>query len=177
MVNFVYGLAINGVYQPGGNMVGGEEGIAAIAEAGRRRLWVMGSLLEIVIDGDQTGGSYAVAEDRSSPGFGPPPHVHEREDEAFYVIEGEYVFGGADGEVRAGPGTFVHAPRGHVHWWRNVGDGPGRHLEIFAPAGLERMFEEVGEPARATDTEPAPTDPARLLEVAPRYGVTFELRN
>src|ERR671925_1665295 len=101
MVNFVYGLAINGVYQPGGNMVGGEKGIAAIAEAGRRRLWVMGSLLEIVIDGDQTGGSYAVAEDRSSPGFGPPPHVHEREDEAFYVIEGEYVFGSAPDRGRS----------------------------------------------------------------------------
>ncbi len=156
-------------------MTVGERAIAAIREDDRRPLWVMGSLLEIVIDGDQTGGSYAVAEDRSAPGFGPPPHVHEREDEAFYVIEGEYLFGCEDGEVRAGPGTFVHAAKGHRHWWRNVGDGPGRHLEIFAPAGLERMFEEVGEPATATDTAPPPADPRRLLEAAPRYGVTFEL--
>ena len=146
----------------------------AIEEADRQSLWVMGSLLQIVIGGEQTGGAYAIAEDRSSPGFGPPPHVHEREDEAFYVIEGEYLFGGDDGEVRAGPGTFVHAPKGQLHWWRNVGDGPGRHLEIFVPAGLERMFEEIGEPAHAGDSPPPP-DPARLLEAAPRYGVTFKL--
>jgi quercetin dioxygenase-like cupin family protein len=150
-----------------------ENGLTAIRGENRRPLWVMGSLLEIVIDGSQTGGAYAVAEDRSSPGFGPPPHVHEREDEAFYVIEGEYLFGGDGDEVRAGPGTFVHAPKGRLHWWRNVGDGPGRHLEIFTPAGLERMFEEVGEPA--DDGPPPAPDPQRLLEAAPRYGVTFVL--
>ena len=146
----------------------------AIREEDRRQLWVMGSLLQIVIGGDQTGGAYAVAEDRSSPGFGPPPHTHAREDEAFYVIEGEYLFGGENGEVRAGPGTFVHAPKGRRHWWRNVGDGPGRHLEIFVPAGLEKMFEEIGEQAHATN-DPPPPSPARLLEAAPRYGVTFHL--
>jgi len=150
-----------------------ETAICAITETERRPLWVMGSLLEIVIGGEQTGGSYAVAEDRSLPGFGPPPHIHEREDEASYVIAGEYLFGDDHGEVRAGPGTFLHAPKGHLHWWRNVGDGPGRHLEIFTPAGLERMFEEVGEPA--TGAEPPPADPSRLLEAAPRYGVTFVL--
>jgi quercetin dioxygenase-like cupin family protein len=147
--------------------------VRAFGDEDRRPLWVMGSLLEIVVDGAQTGGAYAVAEDKSSPGFGPPPHVHEREDEAFYVLEGEYLFGGDGGEVRAGPGTFVHAPKGRLHWWRNVGEGPGRHLEIFTPAGLEKMFEEVGEPADGR--EPPPPDPARLLEAAPRYGVTFVL--
>jgi len=146
-----------------------------IAEGRRRALWVMGSRLDIVAGGEQTGGAYAVAEDRSLPGFGPPPHVHEREDEAFYVLEGEYLFGGEDGEVRAGPGTYVHAPKGRLHWWRNVGEGPGRHLEIFTPAGLERMFEEIGEPVTAPDAEPPPPDPRRLFEVAPRYGVTFVL--
>ena len=149
--------------------------IHAVAAEDRRPLWVMGSLLEIVIAGDQTGGAYAVAEDHSSAGFGPPPHIHEREDEAFYVIEGEYLFGDEEHEVRAGPGTFIHAPKGHLHWWRNVGDGPGRHLEIFLPAGLEKMFEEVGEPAVDLDAPPPPADPRRLLEAAPRYGLEFRL--
>jgi quercetin dioxygenase-like cupin family protein len=158
-----------------GGMTTGTQAFTAIAEGQRRDLWVMGSLLQIVIDGEQTGGAYAVAEDRSSPGFGPPPHIHSREDEAFYVIAGEYLFGGEDGEVRAGPGTFVHAPRGRLHWWRNVGDGPGRHLEIFTPAGLEQMFLEVGVPARPGQEEPAPADPQGLLAAAPRYGVTFQV--
>lgn len=146
-----------------------------ITENDRRPLWLMGSRLDIVVGGDQTGGAYAIAEDRSEPGFGPPPHVHTHEDEAFYVIEGEYLFGGEDGEVRAGPGTFVHAPKGRLHWWKNAGDGPGRHLEIFVPAGLERMFAEVGEPIRDLDAAPPPPDPARLLAAAPRYGVEFVL--
>jgi mannose-6-phosphate isomerase-like protein (cupin superfamily) len=146
----------------------------AIREEDRRSLWVMGSLLQIVIGGEQTDGAYAIAEDRSSPGFGPPPHVHEREDEAFYVIDGEYLFGGEDGEVRAGPGTFVHAPKGRLHWWRNVGNGPGRHLEIFVPAGLEKMFEEIGAPAGDGEAPPPP-DPAGLLAAGPRYGVTFHV--
>ena len=149
--------------------------INAIRDDERRRLWVMGSRLDILVTGEQTGGAYAVAEDRSMPGFGPPPHVHQREDEAFYVIEGEYVFGSDDGEVRVGPGTFVHAPRGHVHWWRNVGTGRGRHLELFMPAGLEKMFEEVGEPVVDVNAAPPPPDPARLLAAAPRYGVEFRL--
>lgn len=149
--------------------------ITHITQNERRPLWVMGALLEIVIDGDQTEGAYAVAEDRSLPGFGPPPHVHTHEDEAFYVIEGEYLFGSEDTEVRAGPGTFVHAPKGHLHWWRNVGEGPGRHLEIFVPAGLERMFEEIGDPVDDPDAGAPPPNPERLLEAAARYGLEFKI--
>jgi quercetin dioxygenase-like cupin family protein len=149
--------------------------LTTITEGDRRPLWLMGARLDIVIDGSQTDGAYAVAEDRSDPGFGPPPHVHTHEDEAFYVIEGEYVFGGEDGEVRAGPGTFVHAPKGRLHWWKNVGNGPGRHLEIFVPAGIERMFEEVGERITDPGAAPPPPDPQKLLEAAPRYGVEFKL--
>jgi mannose-6-phosphate isomerase-like protein (cupin superfamily) len=151
------------------------KGMTVIGADERRKLWVMGSRLDIVVTGEQTAGAYAVAEDRSMPGFGPPPHVHQREDEAFYVIEGEYVFGTDDGEVHVGPGAFVHAPRGHVHWWRNVGAGRGRHLELFVPAGLEKMFEEIGEPIVDVNADPPPPDPARLLAVAPRYGVEFRV--
>jgi mannose-6-phosphate isomerase-like protein (cupin superfamily) len=175
-VNSVYFRSVvNSVYSKENALTTSTEAITGIAQTDRRPLWVMGSILELVIDGDQTGGSYAVAEDRSFPGFGPPPHVHTNEDEAFYVIEGEYVFGSDETEVHAGPGTFVHAPKGHLHWWRNVGEGPGRHLEIFVPAGLERMFQEVGEPVDAPKAAPPPPDPQRLLEAAPRYGVEFRI--
>src|SRR5690349_11016708 len=107
--------------------------ICTIMTDKRNRDWVMGAPLEIIVTREQTGGAYAVVEDRSLPGFGPPPHVHHREDEAFYVIEGEYVFGSDEGEIRVGPGGFVHAPKGRPHWWRNVGRGRGRHVEIFVP--------------------------------------------
>ena len=104
-----------------------------------------------------------------------PPHLHTRKDDAFYVVEGECLFGSDEGEVCAGPGTFVHAPKGHLHWWRNAGEGPGCHLEIFVPAGLECMFEEIGDPVDDPDAAPRPPDPERLLEAAARYGVEFKI--
>lgn len=149
--------------------------IRTVPAGQRQRLWVMGSPLEIVVTGEETAGAYAVVEDRSMPGFGPPPHIHHREDEAFYVIEGEYLFGSDQGEVRIGPGGFVHAPKGRLHWWRNVGQGRGRHVEVFVPGGLEKMFTEIGEPMRDMNDEPPAPDPARLFAAAPRYGVEFKI--
>jgi Cupin domain len=114
--------------------------------------------------------------DRGSPGFGPPPHIHHREDEGFYVVEGEYEFD-LDGErLRAGPGDFVHAPRGRRHSYRNVAEAAGQLLTLYAPGGLKGLFLEVGEPV----TDPAeppqgPPDPSRLLERAPDYGLEFLL--
>lgn len=52
--------------------------------------------------------------------------------------------------------------------WQNVGDGPGRHLEIVVPAGLERMFEEIEKPVDDPNAAPPPVDPKRLLAAAPR---------
>ena len=76
--------------------------------------------------------------------------------------------------MRSESRTFVHAPRGQLHWWRNVGPGPGRHLEIFVPAGLEQMFLEIGTPISDEHPQPPPPDPGMLLTAAPRYGVTFK---
>lgn len=151
--------------------------MGVIREEDRRPLWVMGGRLDIVIGGDQTDGAFAVAEDRSHPGFGVPPHIHRNEDESFYVIQGEYLFGSEDGEVRARPGTFIHSPKGHLHWWRNDGDGPGRHLEIFSPAGLEKLFEEIGQPITDPHGPPPPPDPQRLFSAAPHFGVEFKMPN
>ncbi len=67
-------------------------------------------------------------------------HVHEDEDDAFYILEGEMTFiFGAD-EVTAAPGTFVLAPSGVEHGFRNDGDSPVRMLNIHAPAGFDRRI-------------------------------------
>jgi hypothetical protein len=94
--------------------------------------------------------------------------------ESFLVLEGEMTFQlGADRFV-AGVGTFLNMPVGSLHCFKNESGKPARMLISVAPAGLEQMFFEVGQPI-ADDAEfaPPPThaDIEKLLEAAPRYGV------
>jgi mannose-6-phosphate isomerase-like protein (cupin superfamily) len=67
-------------------------------------------------------------------------HVHEEEDDAFYVIEGEMTFTFGDDSAAAPPGTFVLVPPGVKHGFRNEGDVPVRMFNIHAPAGFDRRI-------------------------------------
>lgn len=69
------------------------------------------------------------------PGFGPDPHTHELEVDSFYVLDGELEFTLGDETVRGGPGTFVFAPPGLVHGFKNPGPGRARFLNLHTPAG------------------------------------------
>jgi mannose-6-phosphate isomerase-like protein (cupin superfamily) len=68
------------------------------------------------------------------------PHIHDQEDDAFLIIEGELTFMLADGEVSAPPGTFVLVPPGVEHGFRNDGDTPVRMFNIHAPAGFDERI-------------------------------------
>ena len=72
---------------------------------------------------------------------GPPIHLHEEEDDSFYVLEGEITFIVEDDEVLAGPGTFVLVPPGVRHTFANRGDAVARMLNIHAPAGFDLRLE------------------------------------
>ncbi len=138
-----------------------------------KKLWVADELMTFVVSGEDTGGAYSLTDSVVPPQGGPPPHIHHREDEAFWVLEGELeVFVGEDA-LRVGTGSFVHLPRGVLHAYENVGATPARFLTLMVPAGLEKFFEEVGKPA--TDlSSPLPFEEGdidRLLAVAPKYGV------
>lgn len=106
-----------------------------------------------------------VIEDVIEPGDGPPLHVHAVENEAYYVLEGEFEFTCGEGVVRGGRGTFVHAPRGIPHRYCNVGGTPGRMLFSFTPGGIERFFEDLGK-------LPEFTLPA-VAEVMAKYRITL----
>jgi mannose-6-phosphate isomerase-like protein (cupin superfamily) len=71
---------------------------------------------------------------------GVPAHVHQDEDDAFYVLEGELTFDGDEGPVTAPAGTFVLAPPGVRHGFHNRTGAPVRLLNIHAPAGFDRRF-------------------------------------
>lgn len=102
------------------------------------------------------------------PGFATPYHTHHREDEAFYVLEGELAFV-CDGKwLKAGPGTYVFGPREIPHGFKIVGNAPARMLLLCSPAGFEHFVLE-----QATDmTSPAvPPDMAKMMELAAKYHI------
>jgi hypothetical protein len=108
------------------------------------------------------------------PGGGPPPHIHTREDETFYLLEGQIEFLLGEETIVAGAGDFVNVPRGTVHRFRNTGTETARMVLTFTPAGIERWFEETLEPA-PNGAEDAPDNidevGARYVAAAPRYGL------
>jgi mannose-6-phosphate isomerase-like protein (cupin superfamily) len=130
-------------------------------------------IVTILLDGEATGGAYVFFDELTDPGGGPPLHVHEREDEAFFILEGRFEFRVGEQTVTAGPGDFLLAPRGVPHTFRNVGSSPARKLALAWPAGLDRAFLEVGQPVVAG----APTSPpdayamARFVEAVAKYGI------
>ena len=137
-----------------------------------RRLWVVGELLTLKMVGSDTDGAFALIEEVTPPESGPPPHMHTREDETFYVLEGELEFVVGGRALLATAGSVVYGPRGIPHAFRNVGTTPSRMTVFVTPAGLEGMFEEFGEPV--TDTSSPPEDPPnieRLGALNQRYGV------
>src|SRR5688572_6159049 len=101
--------------------------------------------IEIVVkaSADTTGGAFSVFEE-SEP-VDTPLHVHSREDELFYVLEGEHVFRVGDEERRAGPGDVVFAPRGVPHFQRRVVPREGRLLVMTSPAGFEGFFRALAD--------------------------------
>lgn len=125
--------------------------------------------------GEETGGAYCLAEATVPPGGGPPPHIHSREEEMFYVLDGEISFTVEGRESVAGPGTFVQVPRGTAHAFKNNAAAPARMLIQCVPAGFDRFLAEFATELPSPKSDPLPPAPdeiEKLLRVAPRYGIT-----
>ena len=137
------------------------------------RIWISGDVMTLKATGTSTGGSLTVLENLTTPGGGPPPHIHVREDEFWYVVDGTFEIHVGDDVHALGPGGFAFAPHGTVHHFRNTADTPSRILIGFAPGGIEGFFREAGR--TATHDGPAPPmdddELARSFAAAPRYGL------
>jgi mannose-6-phosphate isomerase-like protein (cupin superfamily) len=143
-----------------------------------RTIAVVGDVYRFLATGEDTSGKYALFEALVSPGGGPPPHVHSREEEGFYVLEGEITFLIGDQRLVASAGMFANVPVGTPHSFKNESGKPARMLISLAPAGLEKMFFEIGVPVPPGATTAAPAtkeEIERLLAAAPRYGVEIKL--
>jgi quercetin dioxygenase-like cupin family protein len=121
--------------------------------------------------GANTDGGYFLVEAVVPPGGGPPPHIQTREEEAFYILEGQLTFYGDEGEITAGPGTYLNIPKGAKHRFRNNTDGTVKMLFFFAPAGIEGLFDEFSK-MDEPDAEPEAVF-AALNTTGAKYGVQY----
>jgi quercetin dioxygenase-like cupin family protein len=143
-----------------------------------RTVGVVGDVYRFLATGNETDGRYAMWEALVPPGGGPPPHVHSREQESFYVLEGEITLTVNGDRVVAKAGTFANLPPGTPHSFRNDSDHPAKMLISVAPAGLERMFFEIGVPlaeGATTALPPAKDEIDKLLALSPQYGIEIRL--
>ncbi|WP_206306909.1 cupin domain-containing protein [Streptomyces sp. F001] len=134
-------------------------------------IWLAGLGVDFKLGGEDTGNQFSILEHLIEPGRLIPPHVHSREDEFTYVLQGRVGARVGDHEATAGPGSYIIKPREILHTVWNAGPEPARVLEIISPAGFEGFFEELG---RAAETA---ADPAEFLqrraELGERHGLGF----
>jgi quercetin dioxygenase-like cupin family protein len=140
--------------------------------------WGPGDHYTFLVTGADSGGAYFAMQALVPPGGGPPRHIHTREDETFYLLQGNVEFVLGEQTVVAGPGDFVNVPRGIVHRFQNAGNDTARIILTFTPAGIEHWFEETLERApNEVRVEDVPDNieevAARYAAAAPRYGLEF----
>jgi mannose-6-phosphate isomerase-like protein (cupin superfamily) len=135
-------------------------------------VWSLGGRFTLKVGAEQADGRFALVEALAFQATEPPLHIHHREDEAWYILDGKMTFYVGDQSLEATAGCFAFAPRGIPHTF-TVDVEPTRVLVFASPAGFEHFAVELGTPATA-DEPPAhlamPT-PDVLGPVAERYGI------
>lgn len=135
-------------------------------------IWFLSNRITIKARAGATRGAYGLFEAELPAGFSPPLHVHHREDESFWILEGEFTVRCGDQTFRASAGAFVFAPRGVPHTFVVEGASPGRLLTLVTPGGAEEFFAAYGRPAEGDGfPPPAPFDIPRLKEIGGRFGI------
>lgn len=143
---------------------------ALAATEGEARWW-FGQLAVIKSTAKDTAGGHTLVEITVGPGYETPLHIHHREDEAFWMLDGSATFTVGDETVEAGPGAYLFGPMHVPHKWK-AGPTGARLLYLFAPGGFEDLIRETSVPAR--QLVPPPPDvgpPENVVEIATRFGV------
>jgi mannose-6-phosphate isomerase-like protein (cupin superfamily) len=121
--------------------VGNDQGL-------REERLVFGEVHVVIrVSAEDSGGAMTVMEE-VPPMVDTPLHLHSKEDELFYIVEGDHIVTVGDEEHRVGPGDALFAPRGVPHAQRRVEPGIGRELVVFTPGGMEQFFRDLAEAER-----------------------------
>ncbi len=132
----------------------------------------VGELVTVLASAEQTAGAFGLMESVFARGAEPPPHVHHREDESFFVLEGDLTVRVGDDTFSAAPGSFVFCPRDVPHLL-TLHSEQAQTLTLVTPGGRESFFVKIGEPAPGRRTLPAELpapDPERVVTLAGHYG-------
>jgi quercetin dioxygenase-like cupin family protein len=150
------------------------EPVAVRKNEGEARWW-FGALAEIKATAADTGGQMTIVEVTEHPGAEAPLHVHHRDDEGFWILEGDVTFEVGDATIQAGAGDYVFGPRDIPHRFR-VGDQGCRMLFILVPGGIEDVIRATSEPAASRtlplppEAEPAPEEIEGLKAIVKEHG-------
>lgn len=126
-----------------------------------------------IVDGQPSNGRFSLVEHPIEPrGLAAPMHLHTREDEYSFVLEGSWGFQLGEDIVYAGPGDLVYKPRDVWHTFWNASDRPARLLEIISPSGFEQFFVEMADALQRD-----PTDVEGLIRLTARYGLEMDFES
>ncbi|MBI4310229.1 MAG: quercetin 2,3-dioxygenase [Chloroflexi bacterium] len=135
-------------------------------------VWLLDELITFKLGMVETNQAFSLLEASAGPGGGPPLHVHYQAAEAFYMLDGAITLMTGRLRRRVTQGSFVHIPSGVPHTYRVDGRSPARLLLLYAPAGHENFFREIGEPARIKVLPPNDhlPDMQRYVQGLVKYG-------
>ena len=133
--------------------------------------WFLACRMTLKASNESTGGALTVMEMLQAPGGTSPWHVHHREDEMFYLLEGNILFKCGDELFEGGPGSFVFLPRDIPHSHKIIGETTARWLNLTTPGGGEGFFIEAGTPALEDGLRPQPGNHQQLAASAAKYGL------
>jgi mannose-6-phosphate isomerase-like protein (cupin superfamily) len=145
-----------------------------VPQGGGRSHWLLTDLFEFKVVSDDTNGAFSLLEVSAGPDFGPPTHIHHREDETFYILEGSFEFSLGGRTFTAGAGSLVYLPKGVAHLHHATGGAPAKALVMYVPAGIERFIAEAGTPGTDASARPRPPEMPeleRIVGIAQRYGI------
>jgi quercetin dioxygenase-like cupin family protein len=142
-----------------------------VARDGGQHFHFLNTLQTAKLTTEQTNGALTVVEFIGPRNFGPPLHLHDAEDEMFYILDGELWLSCGDAEAVHGEGAVVWLPRGLPHTFQ-VRSETARVLTVSTPAGFERFVAALGSPAESPVLpEPGPIDPAHVAQVCAEHNI------
>lgn len=140
---------------------------AAVVKSGQgKKMNILGHSATVKLSKEETQGDYYVCEIITPPGYGIPPHVHDREDEMIYVAEGEFAIKLGDEQFIAKPGDQIFFPRYLPHAFQNIGSTAGKTLWTIVPGGsFEEFFDQLGA------LPPGQPDMEKVTKIFKNYGM------